>query len=588
MTGHRKNTNGYLVAAIAFWSLIACANPSTGQDFIAPQLPLGQTIDGSVYGDFNSRVYQSGSLSGSSQAPQGTPVEGRVVEGRVIEGRVLTGPNGQPGDMTLRFPDSALASGQSSQGQQVFGPIDIQSSVPATNRPTSNYPRQRAQANLPARKRASSLREMADREIIRQRYPDGSVHIARHVMQDDQGNWVNDGQWKLFDQQGAMIASGSYRNGAMDGKWSRLHTAGSGGIFDNLPFIEFEGPYTSHTNFESGRLSGTWVIQDRQGSKIFEMPYKNGRRNGVAVWHLPQGKIFRRMEFKNDVPVGNLVEYDNQGKIVRKENYKDGMKIVNNVSYYRPSGQKRQESIVRRGRLELQGKDDWWEARPAPMIVTGQDVQHGPIRSWYENGQIKMVGNLVQGLRVGQFIWWHQNGTKQLVGQYDKSGNKTGSWRWWHANGIKSIDGIYTDGQPDQTWRWWDDQGELVNEEDFDPNADREIDIQSSAESAISIDFSDEGNEARGGDQTDGNAISGNPEDPFGEGTTSNAIDDFDANSILERDTRDPLPASLPVNGIDTQSLEGIEPERFDVEEIPEPSHSDEQGDTFFDFDDEP
>lgn len=617
MTWHRKNMNDYLVTAVVCWFVFAFANPSTGQDFVSPQLPLGQTVDGQTYGDLNSRVVQNGSIQGGSfqngsiqtGSFQGLPsqnraferrfvddqgLDDRAIEGRVIEGRVLTGPNGQPGDMTLRFPDSQSSQSQSPEANLIFGPIDLQSGSPAESRPALNYPPQRqpASASSSARKRPVPLREMANREIIRQRYPDGNVHIARHVMQDDQGNWVNDGQWKLFDQQGAMIASGSYRNGAMDGKWSRLHTAGSGGIFDNLPFIEFEGPYASHANFESGKLSGTWIIQDRQGQKIFEMPYKNGRRNGVAVWHLPRGKIYRRMEFKNDVPVGNLVEYDNQGKILRKEIYKDGMKIVNNVSYYRPSGQKRQESIVRRGRLELQGEDDWWEARPAPMIVTGQDVSHGPIRSWYENGQTKMVGNLVQGLRVGQFIWWHQNGTKQLMGQYDRSGNKTGTWRWWHANGIKSIDGSYTDGQPDSTWQWWNDQGELVNEEDFDPNAQPQpdTDLGLSAQSAISIDLTgqDDPRESLTGDD---DAADDDSDDPLSEATSSGSSTGDDADSILENDavlkgdTRQPTPAPVAADSIDTQTLEGIEPESFDDEEIPEPGR---QSDLIFEFDDSP
>lgn len=605
MTWQRKNSKGSLVIAVACGLAIAFANPSTGQQFVAPPLPLGQTVGGQTYGDPTLRTPQTQSFP--AETFQGTPSQNQAFQGRVFEGRVLTGPDGQPGDMTLRFPDSPTSAGQSPEAELIFGPIDIPAQSPANSSAIQNYPRRRPASSNPGRRRAGDLSDRPDREIIRQRYPDGNVHIARHVMQDAQGNWVNDGQWKLFDQQGAMIASGSYQNGAMDGKWSRLHTAGSGGIFDNLPFIEFEGPYASHANFESGKLSGTWVIEDRQGQKIFEMPYKNGRRDGVAVWHLPQGKIYRRMEFKKDVPVGNLVEYDNQGKILRKETYKDGMKIVNNVSYYRPSGQKRQESIVRRGRLELQGEDDWWEARPAPMVVTGQDVQHGPIRSWYENGQTKMVGNLVQGLRVGQFIWWHPNGSKQLMGQYDRSGKKTGSWRWWHANGIKSIDGHYTDGQPDATWQWWNDQGELVNEEDFDPNAKRGADddtgLESLTESAISIDLGNRSNDSGSPDvsqqfnagnsanQRDGDGGAENPNVGSEKVKLNGSVANPEAGSILESDASNqglpdqsnpiqsnPIqgdsnqrPASLPGGPIDTQTLEGIEPESFNVEEIPQP-----------------
>ncbi len=509
--------------------------PGVCQSFVTPELPQARTIDGQTYGDLEGRVVDRGEL-----------------QGRIIEGRVLTGENGQPGDMTLRFPKSDGSETSDDYGAMVFGPIDIEP-LPAITPEQITAPPQsqnRQETSFRQRKRKPDLRDLPNREIIRQRYPDGNVQIARHVMQDTEGNWVNDGQWKLFDQQGAMIASGSYRNGAMHGKWSRLHTTGSGGIFSNAPFIEFDGPYASHAQFESGELSGPWIIQDRKGQKILEIPYKDGRRNGVAVWYLPQGKIYRRMEFADGVPVGNLVEYDKQGKIRRKETYKDGMKIVNNVTYYRPSGQKRQESIVQRGRLELQGEDDWWEAKPAPMVVTGKDVQNGPIRSWFENGQTKMVGNLVQDTRVGEFIWWHRNGTKQLIGQYDKFGNKTGRWRWWHDNGIKSIDGSYTNGKADGPWRWWNKQGKLINEEDFD---------EADALDDSSTDQSD-----------DNDSEQYNPDDAFGETPNQNSI--LDNDNKRSDDTRSG--GADYIGDVDTDDLEDIEPESIEGEEIPEPDNS--------------
>ncbi len=551
MAFHGHNSSWYLPIPFTVLVIVGSASEGVSQQFTTPEVPISQTMDGQTYGV----------LPGDLGSNRG--IDNHVFEGRVFEGRVLTGPNGQPGDRTLRFPPNDSLGQNVNDSATVFGPIEIEPLPPVTAEqiPTRRALQNPSDAALRRTKQRPDLLEIPNREIIRQRYPDGNVHIARHVMQDADGNWVNDGQWKLFDQQGAMIASGAYRNGAMAGKWSRLHAAGSGGIFNNLPFIEFDGPYASHAVFESGKLSGTWVIEDRRGQKIFEMPYQNGRRNGVAVWHLPEGKIFRRMEFKDDVPVGNLVEYNKQGKISRKETYKDGMKIVSNVTYYRPSGQKRQESILRRGKLELQGQDDWWEAKPATMIVTGQDVQHGPIRSWYENGQTKMVGNLVQGVRVGKFVWWHQNGTKQLVGQYDRSGNKVQRWRWWHDNGIKSIDGGYDQGQPDGTWRWWDIQGALINEEEFNPEDETAV--------AISIDALESDFDGSQEAPTVETEVAPSTESSDGAAIQTRAQQS--ATSAPRPDTA--LPDSNPPNTNlpNTDLLEGIEPESIDAEEMPEP-----------------
>ncbi len=316
--------------------------------------------------------------------------------------------------------------------------------------------------------------KMPGREIIRQRYQDGKVQIARHVKQDENGNYINDGQWQLFDRTGIKIAMGTYVDGAMEGNWARMHLKSDGGIFLNPPFSLFQGPFTSRATFSNGSLAGQWRITDAKGQKVFEMPYKDGQRHGLALWFYPGQQIFRRMQFANNVPDGPLVQFDQRGKITRKEVFQDGQRIENRVTYYRPGNRKQEAKIILRGRLELNGTDQWWDAKPAELIVTGEDIEQGPIRSWYPNGQTKMMGNLEAGSRVGRFVWWHNNGVKQSMGGYDKRGLKTGQWIWWHSNGMKSIVGQYRNDQPDGLWKEWDEHGRQLRQKPFDADAPAE------------------------------------------------------------------------------------------------------------------
>ena len=259
------------------------------------------------------------------------------------------------------------------------------------------------------------------------------------------------------------------------------------------------------------------------------------------------------------MPDGQLVQFDDRGKVTRKEIYQDGKRIVNNVTYYRPTNQKRVETIVHRGRLELEGSDDWWEAKPAQMVVTGEDMQHGPIRSWYQNGQAKMVGNLEDGVRVGRFVWWHENGSKQSMGSYDKAGGKIGQWIWWHDNGVKSIVGQYENDKPAGKWQWWDRDGQLANSETFDPNEinDASPDLMSVNETDIETDSLFDS----AGDPDDADGID------FG-------VDDEAKSIQIEIEESDST--TTPMS--ETSELEDISPEEIQGEELPEPESGSDDG----------
>jgi len=422
------------------------------QTFVSPPIPKGRTL---------------GDIGGSSSRG------GAFVPAPSSSSNSFAGQSFNDQQPVPRF-DTNAGEVDVESGTTIFGPVDgavpgISPELPwsdsadfdpaessGTELRFSGEGSSNATRETSARRSKADISEMPGREIIRQRYPDGSVQIARHVKQDQSGNYVNDGQWQLFDRKGVRIAMGSYIDGAMEGQWARLHLKSDGGIFLNPPFSLFQGPFKSMATFSEGRISGRWRITDARGQKVFEMPYKDGKRDGLAVWFYPGEKIFRRMQFSANVPDGQLAQFDQRGKITRKEVYQDGKRIENRVTYYRPSNQKQEAKIILRGRVELNGEDQWWDAKPAELVVTGEDSEQGPIRSWYQNGQAKMIGNLED---------------------YDARGNKVGQWVWWHKNGMKSIMGQYKDDQADGLWRQWDEDGTQTREKDFDAAAEAEASI---------------------------------------------------------------------------------------------------------------
>lgn len=510
------------------------------QTFVSPPIPKGRTL---------------GDIGGSSSRG------GAFVPAPSSSSNSFAGQSFNDQQPVPRF-DTNAGEVDVESGTTIFGPVDgavpgISPELPwsdsadfdpaessGTELRFSGEGSSNATRETSARRSKADISEMPGREIIRQRYPDGSVQIARHVKQDQSGNYVNDGQWQLFDRKGVRIAMGSYIDGAMEGQWARLHLKSDGGIFLNPPFSLFQGPFKSMATFSEGRISGRWRITDARGQKVFEMPYKDGKRDGLAVWFYPGEKIFRRMQFSANVPDGQLAQFDQRGKITRKEVYQDGKRIENRVTYYRPSNQKQEAKIILRGRVELNGEDQWWDAKPAELVVTGEDSEQGPIRSWYQNGQAKMIGNLEEGLRVGRFVWWHENGVKQSMGSYDARGNKVGQWVWWHKNGMKSIMGQYKDDQADGLWRQWDEDGTQTREKDFD----------AAAEAEASID------------------LFGQEDEGVGESINIDWAEDGSMKSMLsEGDEGSSANEDQERGSLGTETLEDILPAEMEGEELPSP-----------------
>ena len=97
-----------------------------------------------------------------------------------------------------------------------------------------------------------------------------------------------------------------------------------------------------------------------------------------------------------------------------------------------------------------------------------------------------------EGRQTGSFMWWHENGQKQIEGQFT-AGKKNGIWRWYHKNGRKAIEGEYAQGLEINGWTWWTEDGKVEDQRDFSrENLEGiESDLEG-IESTESLDFGDE------------------------------------------------------------------------------------------------
>ena len=359
-------------------------------------------------------------------------------------------------------------------------------------------------------------------EIVRERYPDGSIKIVRTIAQDADGNYYNDGGWLMYDRAQRPIASGTYVRGAMEGDWERVHESGGDGLFAQTPFNLFNGPYLSQANFVRNEIDGLWTIKDKSGKLIFSITFENGVRNGLASWYYPTGKKMRETTFKKGAPHGFVLQWDQQGKLQRREQFVDGRRVIRKKSTF-PNQQLASERVYRDRKLVPQGSDNWWAAKPATFARDGEEVQYGPVTEWYPNRQPKMTGRYVDGQRDGLFTWWHKTHNKKAEGNFS-AGERIGLWRYWHESGMKRSEGQFEDDKPVGTWRSWDVNGQVVDEKFFslEDSDDLELssDTESSSESELKLDSTSsvfEDDSSVSGDMNSERDDSISNDDPFGE-----------------------------------------------------------------------
>jgi antitoxin component YwqK of YwqJK toxin-antitoxin module len=312
-------------------------------------------------------------------------------------------------------------------------------------------------------------------EVIRERFPNGSIHIEREVTQDADGNYINHGTWKMFDERGTIVAEGHFANGERDGTWNRWYRGSEAELFSTLPYQQFAAPFVSQASFENGKLNGRWGIYDSKQRKISEWQFANGNREGRSTWYFASGRKMREIDYHNGEIHGEHNEWSADGHQTVRDAYREGRKLATKIDFF-PNKQKKTEGMYLHAREVVQTPDDWWTAKIATYTRQGKDEKHGQWISWYQTGQKQMQGEYQGDLQVGKFQWWYENGQIALQGSYD-SGKQVGKWTWWHQNGQKSTQGEYVDGNPTGRWRWWDTNGRVHETADLTHGDTKIVDV---------------------------------------------------------------------------------------------------------------
>ena len=90
----------------------------------------------------------------------------------------------------------------------------------------------------------------------------------------------------------------------------------------------------------------------------------------------------------------------------------------------------------------------------------------GHIESYHPNGQLKIVGDLLDGKKVGKWIEYYLTGIKKSKGQF-ANGKKDGPWVYYFLNANIKEKQYFIDGHKDGLWEKFDVHGTVVQTESY-------------------------------------------------------------------------------------------------------------------------
>jgi len=231
------------------------------------------------------------------------------------------------------------------------------------------------------------------------------------------------GLWKWYYESGVLMRSGSYKNGLFDGAWLNYNEEGI--LIDSSNYVlgRMDGEYKSfHANGKLSQLGK--YARDRQIGewKIF---YDNGNVNATGT-------------FKNGELSGLWKFYNYNGTPRQEINYLD-KETVRILNLWDPNG----NQIIENGNGTFTSFFDDTKKLQEGKVING--IKVGTWTTYYQDGSVQEVGEFVDDKYIVKSVWDKKDG---LIVQ-NGNGNYT---IFFEDSNIELEKGQFKNGLRNGTW----------------------------------------------------------------------------------------------------------------------------------------
>ncbi|PIS01899.1 MAG: hypothetical protein COT85_08145 [Chlamydiae bacterium CG10_big_fil_rev_8_21_14_0_10_42_34] len=275
-------------------------------------------------------------------------------------------------------------------------------------------------------------------------------------------DWLFDHLSQVWDEHGNLIAKIPYEKGMLEG--TSVYYYPSGQIEREIPFvrnsmqgdvIEYtrNGIIKSKTQYKNGIKEGSSLGYFSDGALAWDEDYSGGlirtgayySKNGELVSEITNAGGFQALyddndaltliEFRVGQPEGLVKKFTPYGELHRSYFIRNGKKQGEETEFYLSS--EVDQSVKR--------------SQPLPKLVVtwNESTIHGPVKTWYNNGQLQSQREYSNNKKSGSSLAWYRDGSfmlleeyeeeKLLNGQYFKAGKPEPVSTIINGNGLATI-----------------------------------------------------------------------------------------------------------------------------------------------------
>ena len=267
--------------------------------------------------------------------------------------------------------------------------------------------------------------------IYREWYPNGNSKIdaliiggVADINTQAEQSWLFDGVNRAWNDDGKLIAEIQYIKGELQGDSIYYHPNGQ--IWKICPY-------------DKNKLQGAFKTFLENGLLLQMVEYKGGEKDGIAIRYWDSSQIAYQETYKNKL----LIEggyYDSHGELVSTiqggKGYRAifGKKELHELQEYQNGIQEGLVKIFDEGRNlisiysvkngEKHGEEiDYYSmgspTLPKLLLMWHEGVLQGPVKTWYDNGQLESQRDMSENQKHGLLTAWYRNGALMLVEEYD-------------------------------------------------------------------------------------------------------------------------------------------------------------------------
>lgn len=222
------------------------------------------------------------------------------------------------------------------------------------------------------------------------------------------------GPWRAYNSKDQLLYSVNYEDGLL---------SGTALFFDTAGFLH------TKTNFVEGRFNGEYLTMNNNGRDTLQYGhYTNGRRTGTwRIFH--RNGLLEAVQLYEGNSYENLLKYDEQGNMLLSSSYDPIKKVryqylytngklttmhvkhdaflgTDTYEYYSNGGVKSMRLYDAEGGYTSKGFHENGNRQYESYVKKG-NLSHGKQYRWYDNGQLQMEGEMVNGYMEG--VWTHYN-----------------------------------------------------------------------------------------------------------------------------------------------------------------------------------